>query len=1096
MNKFLLTLGALGVAALLNAQTKADLGHGQATMSEASSLVEKEKGDEALGKLATIHRSDSLYERSLMQRVQILLDQEAYSSVEKLCMEGMREGGQLSAAFMVIRVAVLLDMDRDAEALAAADSAIAVLPGNFRSHHLKTMAYVGLKDTKKALEQAMWNARHFPYQRDAHMTLGTIAQGEGHTAQAALALMMAQLVRFEDATAEKLLTYYDGILGGTVAPESEGYDMSVTGDELEDLDLLIRSKVAMDRKYKVKPDLDYPMCRQSHLLLKSIADKKGKLNGFYTAFYGPMAKAIIEQGRFEAFVYHCLTASSSREVNGIAEKNRSKVIEFRTWLATVMQEHYLFFPETEGGPELLHHYNDSDDLFGFGTSDRKSGTNTGEWTIYHTNGRVSAVGSFDSNGERTGKWMHWAFDGTLDSEGNYKNGEVDGAIVNYHRTGCVMDSTNVRMGKRQGLGCSFYSLGGRRSCKFAKDDAWTGAATEYFPSGAVEWSYELVNGNTEGMATQKFADGTLRFTGDFKADMRTGTFVEYHPNGQKSEEYTYVAGKSDGPFKEWHPNGQLMLEGSMKGGAPIGERRRYDEWGMLRLIDRFGDGGKLQGLREEFNADGTRTLDMEYTRDLLTRYRYYATDGSVLGEGTRSKGKFQLKGYHPHGQLRVEGTYLDEGAKDGVWKYYYADGTLDSEEIYAKGKITGVQKYHREDGTLSRQDETYKREGNDYRSFTRYYRSGQVREQGQMKGETTEGVVRRFNPDGTLVSIEYYKDGSRDGWQEFFDALGKRVYAERYLDGAIAERVSCDEEGMAYERIVVKPGAFELVTHYPKGGVMARLQMMNGYLHGKATWLYPDGSLEVEGNFLNGDRHGKWAYMHPNGKKRLEEEYNMGKQKGTARKWFMDGTPENEFPYVDGQRHGTGREFHMNGKIAFLREYAYGVPHGRLISYTHDGVPQMVRFYNKGDLVAYGSPAADGSVKDTIALKPGVMQLETHFPNGTRARKMTYRNGEIDGEFKEYHANGQLMEESTQRSGEVEGTSTEYHPNGKVHETMPYVDGYLHGERVIYWDNGLARERINYVNGERHGVWTVHDRTGKVVARYRMRNDDVVEMGK
>ncbi|MBK7381992.1 MAG: toxin-antitoxin system YwqK family antitoxin [Flavobacteriales bacterium] len=1092
-----ITLSALlGLATVLSAQNKEHMGYGAAMMQEASKLVGQERSDDALVELATVHRSDSLYERVLMQRVQIHLDQDAYGTVEELCRRGIAERGNLNGAFTMIRAAVLVDMERFADALAACDSAIAVYPGSFRPYHLRALALAGIKDKKAALEQAMKNVRRFPYQRDAHIMMGTIAQSEGLTAEAGLAFMMAQLVRFGDRKAEQLLSYYDGLLGSTLEPKSEGYDLSVTGDDLEDIDLLIRGKVAMDKKYKLKPDLTYPMCRQSHLMMQTIADRKGKWKGFYTTTYGPIAKAIMDDGKFEGFVYHCLSASSDRTITGMVEKNKSKVLEFRTWLGTYMQQNHLMFPETEGGPDLLHHYNDDNDLLGFGPGDARTGLSTGMWTVYHSNGRISGQGAFNDAGDRTGKWTYWDTMGNLDSEGNFQNGKVEGVILNYQPSGCLMDSTTIRSGKREGLACSYYELGGRRTCKTAKVGEWTGPTWEYFPSGPVQWSYELVNGNTEGSATQTYADGSTRFTGIFKNDERTGTFQQYHPNGTKSEEYVFAAGKSEGPFKEWHANGQLSLEGTMKAGSNIGERRRYDEWGTLRMIERFGEQGRQQGLREEFNADGSRLLDMEYNRDLLIRYTYYSSDGKTLGEGTRSKGKFQLKGYHPNGTLRVEGLYLDEGAKDGQWKYYHADGTPDSEENYVKGKINGTQKYFREDGTLARQDEVYDQDGITYRSYTRFFRSGKVREQGQMRNDEAEGVVRRFNPDGTRISVEYYVGGSRDGWQEYFDALGKMVYAERILHGAIADRVSYDDEGVEYEHIVVKPGAFEMVTHYPDGKVMARLHLMNGYLHGTANWLYPDGGPEVSGGFLNGDRHGTWTSYHPNGKKRLEEEYHLGKVRGSSKRWFLDGTPENEIQFVDGQRHGGATENHMNGKRSFLREYENGELHGRVISYSYEGVPQMVRFYFKGALVAYGSPAADGSVKDTLRLTPGVMQLETHYPSGTLSRKMTYRNGEIDGTFQEYHPNGQLMEETTHRVGEVEGTNMEYYPNGKVSEVTPYVDGYIHGERVINWDNGMVREHITYVNGERQGPWTVHDRTGKVVARYRTRNDDVVEIGK
>lgn len=134
------------------------MGYGAAMMQEASKLVGQERSDEALVELATVHRSDSLYER-MMQRVQILLDQDAYGTVEELCRQGIAEHGNLNGAFTMIQAAVLVDMERFADALAACDSAIAVYPGSFRPYHLRALALAGAKDKKAALEQAMKNVR-------------------------------------------------------------------------------------------------------------------------------------------------------------------------------------------------------------------------------------------------------------------------------------------------------------------------------------------------------------------------------------------------------------------------------------------------------------------------------------------------------------------------------------------------------------------------------------------------------------------------------------------------------------------------------------------------------------------------------------------------------------------------------------------------------------------------------------------------------------------------------------------------------------------------------------------------------------------------
>ena len=270
--------------ATIKAQDHMDRGHGHTVIQDAEALVDQERHDEALAKLATIHRSDSLHERSLLMRARILISQRAHESAEKTCRDGMAMNGEMADLFMLMRTAVLLDLDSLDACVAACDSAIAVLPGNFRVRHVKAMAFAKKGDNKSALRQAMDNVRLFPYQRDGHILLGNMAQSEDRVAQAALAYMMAQLVAFDDHKAEQVLIQYDKCLGGTAEPAREGYDLSMSGDDLDELDLLIKSKIAMDKKYKVKPDLSYPTCRQSHLLFRSLEERKQADPGFFESF--------------------------------------------------------------------------------------------------------------------------------------------------------------------------------------------------------------------------------------------------------------------------------------------------------------------------------------------------------------------------------------------------------------------------------------------------------------------------------------------------------------------------------------------------------------------------------------------------------------------------------------------------------------------------------------------------------------------------------------------------------------------------------------------------------------------------------------------
>ena len=1079
-----------GIAA--QAQLHHDRGHGQAALIEAGEHYRNDEKEKALEVLGTVNRNDSLYERVLMSRIEILVEQEKYPAARELCDAGIRHGGMRSGSFHVMRTAILVDEKLFDQAIASADSTIGILPGLFRPRHLKVLALAGADRKKEALELAMENARRFPYRRDAHVLLGTIAFNEGRLAEAALALSLAQIVRFDDDFADKLLGYYDSMLSNKVEAEPEGYDLSLTKDDLSEASLLLKNQVAMNKKYKVKPDLEYPMCRQAHLLFASL-ENVPEQGGFYNEFYGGFAREIMRNDLFEGFVYHCLSSSRNPSISKLAKKNSSKVTAFRQRMSELLDRNYAVYAHEDGGPELIHFFNNDGDLFSFGPGDLEKEDLHGTWTYFHANGRKSAQGELNTNGKKQGVWINWYENGVESSRASFTDGEMDGEFLVFNILGNMRDSSTVRGGEQQGLVCSYYPLGGRRACKTAVDDIWNGPAFDLFQSGGTEFKYTLKEGKAEGPVEQFWADGSVRYTGAYVSDQRDGMHVNKFPNGNTENEYTYVAGKTEGPYKEWYYHGQLSGEGIMKAGKPSGEIKRYDEFGTLTSSSHFDDQGRLQGITTEFDDHGRPYMELEYNKDLLIRYRYLDPAGKVLSEGSRSKGKFDLRGFHSEGGKKVEGTYLDEGAKVGEWKYYYADGTLQSVEQFEKGEVVGTQSFFDQAGKLTGKNEIYEQNGKKYKAFERYHPSGTLKDRGQWLNDVLEGELKRFHPDGSIESIEYYEDGDRHGWQEEYDAAGKLEYAERRVYGALAERVNYDEEGNEYERIKVGPGAFELVLHHPQGTVSARMKLMNGMLHGKALWTYPDGSKEVEAEFLNGQRHGEWTYYHPNGQKSLSVTYHLGNRTGTEKGWYHDGEQSSEITYVDGYIHGTDRRYHINGKPASEEEYHHGVLHGRFTTYAYDGTPQLVRYYHKGRLVAYASPNADGSVRDSTAVTAAVHTIESRYPDGKTARVMNYRNGRLHGEFKEFHPNGQLMEEAEFNAGEWV-SSKEFLPNGKVHRSSSRLEGELHGERVIYWENGQVRQKQNYLNGELHGIRTFHDKSGKVIATYKMRSGDVVEI--
>jgi len=1089
----LFALIAMG-STITQAQMKMDMGHGSAMLDQARELVWSDNKAEALKLLGTVHPNDSLYDRALQTRFYLLVDDKKFEEANTLSILGMRAKGKLRNEFMVMHTAILVDLEKWEDALAAADSAIVALPGLYRPRHLRSLSLAELGRKKEALEQSMDNAKRFPYRREAHVRLGTLAFNEGLVSQAAMAYAMAQVVRYDDDFANTLLGQNDGALGATIEAKSEGYDLSVTGDDLSEEDLLIRSKVAMDKDYKCKPDLTYPICRQSHLLFTSIHEKKGELKGFYSEFYGPLINEIMDQGLFEGFIYHCLLSSTDKGVKSLASKNKSKVEAFRAKMGDVMQKHYIMFPEEEGGANVMHIYNNDGDMVGYGPGDPINSASSGQWNYYYSNGPKRSWGNLDNDGKRTGTWSDRYESGIMSSRAEYKAGEIEGLALFYHETGALSDSIHVVDGKRNGQVCMYYEMGGLRNCKTTVAGAWTGPVTEYYRNGAPEWTYALKEGITEGTVKQQYNTGGTAFIGEYINDLRSGTHNEMYPDGAKKSSYSYTEGKGNGAYTKWSADGMLSEEGTLKNNVIIGERKTYDQWGTLDVLMRFDEQGRAQGTRVENNDEGNPFVEMEYNKDLLIRYSYRDRTGKVIGEGTRSKGRFDLKGYNMDSGLRVEGVYLDEGQKDGKWKYYQADGTLENEENFKNGEPDGKQLFYSEDGSNFGFDENYSRNDITYTAFERYYRDGKMLYEGQIKGDNNDGAYRRYYPDGTLDQDLYYVAGRFHGWQVYYDVDGKKIYATRYENGTMMEQINYDRDGNAYETVVVTPGAFEFVQHHYNGAVRSRWAVMNAMLNGKATWYYPDGSVEVEGEFLNGDRHGKWTGYHTNGKKSYEREYVMGNSIGQYTQWFANGTMQSETPYVAGYVSGLAKEYHDNGKISFQRNYGYGNYHGDHSSYTLNGEPQMVRFYHKGRLYAYGSPTADGTVKDTIHVSSGIANCTSTFPDGTKARQINFRNGEIDGKFIEYHANGKVMESAEYQVGQIVGEHEEFYADGTPKQTTPYVAGLKHGEQIAYWNTGKVKEKRNFKFGEEQGLRTFHDQTGKLLATFDVRDNDVVEI--
>ena len=1076
-----------------NAQEAHPRDYGSTTLKEGLNLENQKKYEEALTLYKTVHRSDSVYARVLLRKLYAQFELKKYEELLPQCEEGIDLNGEFTSNFLMFKGASLVQLKRYTEGIATYDSIIQVFPGLYQPHRLRANAFFSMEDQAGYLAALKETAIRFPLSQSNQVALASVAQQEGHISQASLSLFMALMIRWNDDASTDALSDANRLLDGKLDSAPKGVDVS-TGDDFKELDLLLRNRVGMNKGYKVKPDLNYAFVRQGQFLMNALKDHP-KGDGFWTTYYVPFMVQVMDDGLFEPFVYHALTNSTDAKVRSLADKNKAAVTKFRDAIYPLVSKYFLNFPDSVGNEfvSVDHYYYTSEDLRSYGAGGSTE-TPTGPWIYYGANGRISSHGSYTKDNKRTGVWEEFHPNGKLKRRQVWNDGVENGPYFTWNTNGTLKDSTAVVDGQVQGPYAQYSELGALIARKTFTDSELTGPAETFHSCGTLYYAEMLTKNLTNGPVTVLYPDGKKKFTSDFKDDQRVGRSIEYGRNGRPSSEQMNADGKRNGPFTDWYTSGQKKMEGTYTSDNLTGKRTKWYESGVLSDEEFRDPQGRATGLWISYAPQGPKQSEMEYNKDLLVRYRYFDVTGKVLSEGKRSKGRFEFTGYTPYGAKRMAGSYLSEGAKEGPWSWWYPDGTKQTEENLKAGELEGMCRNFTANGKLrSEKDFIPGKKGTG--SYTEYYIDGSVLDRGWLDNDMLDGEQWRFQSDGKVLAHEYFVEDQRDGWQEYFDRDG--ILSDRllYKEGIVVERINYDSKGEPYEHIVLQPGIFAWEEHFPNGKLKVSKPYVNGVIHGMMKEFYPDGSKRGETGFFNGKQHGSSKYWHANGQLSYEGTYDLGDRIGAETRWDFMGTMTRNGNYEDGRSTGY-TTYYSNGKKSMERPARFGMDHGDVRTYSMSGDLQMVRYYNEGRLIGYSYNGPDGTLVDTIPLSEGLVQLTSKYPNGKTSREMTYRNGVIEGPFKEYHPNGKVLEECAFDNGERTGTDHDFYEDGTPASITIWKNGDQHGEQLEYWPNGTVSERSNYVHGSRHGLTVHYDKTGKAVLELTFRDDDVVAMKK
>ena len=115
-----------------------------------------------------------------------------------------------------------------------------------------------------------------------------------------------------------------------------------------------------------------------------------------------------------------------------------------------------------------------------------------------------------------------------------------------------------------------------------------------------------------------------------------------------------------------------------------GERIWYSDDGKVVMSENYNN-DKLDGEQRAYYANGQVKSIIRYKNNKIVGLEVYNQNGKTLHKEDLNDGTGVWKAFWDNGKVMEEGRYIN-WAKDGTWKRYQEDGTVDSITVYEKGK--------------------------------------------------------------------------------------------------------------------------------------------------------------------------------------------------------------------------------------------------------------------------------------------------------------------------------------------------------------------------------------------------------------------------
>ena len=1041
-------------------------------IATAVSLHDKGKYKEAVTEYLKVPISDTNYSQVLNELVLSYYADSNYVSAEKYANTGLDLFPEKKNTWLRLLADIYDDTKRSTQALQVYDTILAMNPNDYLGYFNKGVSLYRLERYDEAAINFQKCIILNPYYSSGHYFLGLISMLRGNLVEAMLSFTGNLMVSPGNKYYNKSVQFLSSIssVNTSITDLLKKYKPG-KADDFELVQDIVVSKIALDKKYKLKAGLEDPIVRQLQAILEKLEFNESD-KGFWMQYYIPLYKQFWNDKKFEPMIYYMFGELDISNIKSYIKKEKKDVegvvTDMVKYYNLIRKSNEIMYSKREGTKVKFYINNFRVTGKGeIGKNEKNEEIYIGPWEFYYESGQLKSKGAYDNNGLRKGEWNFYYEDGKIKETSNFKEDKAAGKSEAWHDNGLKYTISTYKDDELDGVQTTYFYNGQLRSAITFKAGKKEGPARYYTINGILSSMYVYKDDLVEGDEIYYFPDGKLASKVAYSKDEPTGEYKEYFENGKLLKTGMYVDGKYSGTWKWFYDNGNPEYVASYIKGDLDGEYLSYYRNGKLESRT-FYKKGEIEGKKENFDDDGIIYCETIFEKNRLRDIKFYDKKGNVISNTTSRKGNANITFYGADGVKTQEGYFTKEGLQEGKGIYYHKNGKVLTELNYKNGLQEGKKTIYYANGAVN-EESNYKSDETDGYSVI-YYLNGKVSQEGWfVKGER-QGTFLYYDQLGNLTSKIYYLNDKVHGVAEYFSPSGKPDYTEYYDNGWFKKIVQFDTLGIVFTKSELDKGYGKVFFKHFNGKPYFESNYKNYNLHGKYTTYNGDGSVKtisfykngkidsiykswhtngklyVEGVYKDGDKTGEWKYYQRNGKLSETEMYEKGKMTGKNIQYNEEGAMEKDIDYVEGDLDGECKFYADNKQLA------------------------VVMYYKKDILTGYSYEDKTGKLVPVIPIANGTGTVTSYFKNGNKSAFMQYNESFGDGERQLFYSNGKEDIIGKRINGYEQGIKKIYYPSGKIMKEENYLYGNLHGTTKYFAENGSLIYELNYYNGDLHGI--------------------------